>query len=99
VASTRTLYVIHGVQKSSTVFDIAAERARKGDDVSILFTREARRHAADRSLIDSISFAERIYCLTREADVEIEVAKNVELLDYPGWVALIEGNEKIISWA
>jgi len=95
----RTLYVIHGAQKSPTVFDIAAERARKGDDVSILFTREARRHAADQSLIDSMSFAKSIYCLSRGQDEKIEATKDVELLDYLGWVALIEENEKIISWA
>jgi len=95
----RTLYVIRGVQKSPTVFDIAAERARNGDDVSILFTREARQHVADQSLIDSISFATKIFCLSRGLDDGIEVAKDVELLDYPGWVALLEANEKIISWA
>ena len=99
MTSKRTLYVIHGAQKSPTVFDIAAERARKGDDVSILFTREARLHAADQSLIDSISFATRIYCLSKGQDDEIETTKDVVLIDYSGWVALIEANEKIISWA
>ena len=99
MAPMKTLFVIRGVQKYPTVFEIAAERARRGDEVSILFFREARRHAAEQSILDSISFAKRICSLSEEKNKKIKVDVCVEHLDYPGWVTLIEENEKIISWA
>lgn len=94
------LFVISELQDSPTAFKIAERMARRGQKVSILFTREACRHLTDPEFSNSIAFAEGVHCLGSDLD-QIEREKlvgGVRLVDYSGWVELVEANEKIVSW-
>jgi hypothetical protein len=94
------LFVISEFQDSPTAFKIAERMARRGQRVSILFTGEACRHLTDPELYNSIAFA-GVHCLGSDLDqIERErLVGGVRLVDYSGWVELVEANEKIVSWA
>jgi sulfur relay protein TusB/DsrH len=93
------LFVISESQDSPTALKIAERMARRGQKVSILFIREACRHLTDPEFSNLIFFA-GVYCLGSDLD-QIELEKlvgGVRLVDYSGWVELVEANEKIVSW-
>ena len=94
------LFVISEFQDSPTAFKIAERMAQRGQRVSILFTGEACRHLTDPELSDSFVFAV-VHCLRSDLDrIEREkLVGGVRLVDYSGWVELVEANEKIVSWA
>ncbi|TEU12687.1 hypothetical protein E3J20_00800 [Candidatus Bathyarchaeota archaeon] len=95
------LFVISEPQDSTTVFGVAERMARSGEKIDLLFTEEACRHVCDPELVGSLSFAGGVYCLESDLDqAEREnLVEGVRLLDYSGWVELVEANEKIVSWA
>jgi hypothetical protein len=95
------LFVISGIQDSTTVFEAAKRMARNGETIDLLFTEEASHHAYDSELIDSLGFAGGVYCLESDLDqAEREnLVEGVRLLDYSRWMELVEANEKIVSWA
>ena len=88
------LYVISDRRPSSTVFEMAS---KENGDVSILFIGEARGLAGDKELLETLGFAQGIYLLG-DVSQELGPVPGVELVDYSGWVRLIEGNERIVSW-
>ena len=93
------LFVISESQDSTTVFGVAERMARSGEKIDLMFTEEACCHVCDPKLVGSLSFA-GVYCL--ESDLEQVERENrvegVRLLDYSGWMELVEANEKIVSW-
>lgn len=95
------LFVISKPQDSTTVFEAAKRMARSGEKIDLLFTEEASRHVCDPELVGSLSFAGGVYCLESDLDqAEREnLVEGVRLLDYSGWMELVEANEKIVSWA
>ena len=94
------LFVISEPQDSTTVFGVAKRMARSGEKIDLLFTEEACCHVCDPKLVGSLSFA-GVYCLESDLDqAEREnLVEGVRLLDYSGWMELVEANEKIVSWA
>jgi hypothetical protein len=94
------LFVISEPQDSTTVFGVAERMARSGKKIDLLFIEEACRHVCDPKLVGSLSFT-GVYCLESDLDqAEREnLVEGVRLLDYSGWMELVEANEKIISWA
>jgi len=94
------LFIISGLQDSTTVFEAAERMARSGEKIDLLFTEEACRHVCDPELVGSLSFAGGVFCL--ESDLEQAERENlvegVRLLEYSGWMELVEANEKIVSW-
>ncbi len=94
------LFVISESQDSTTVFGVAERMARSGEKIDLLFTEEACCHVCDPKLVGSLSFA-GVYCLESDLDqAEREnLVEGVRLLDYSGWMELVEANEKIVSWA
>jgi len=94
------LFVISESQDSTTVFGVAERMARSGEKIDLLFTEEACCHVCDPKLVGSLSFA-GVYCLESDLDqAEREnLVEGVRLLDYSGWMDLVEANEKIVSWA
>ena len=94
------LFIISGLQDSTTVFEAAERMARSGEKIDLLFTEEACRHVCDPELVGSLSFAGGVYCL--ESDLEQAERENlvegVRLLEYSGWMEIVEANEKIVSW-
>jgi len=91
------LFVVQGFQETETVFSIAAEMAERGHGVVFLFTQKGVRHLTDRGLIASLSYAGGINCLEHEGS-GYDLSDGVEMIDYGGWVELIEDCEKIVSW-
>jgi hypothetical protein len=85
------LYVISDRQSASTAFELAS---RERDDVSILLMGEACGLLDDRETRISLEKTGKFYCL---GDME-NASSLVEVVDYSGWVKLIEENERIVSW-
>jgi hypothetical protein len=88
------LYVISDRRSASTILQLAS---REGDDVSILLTREARGLFLDEEHRKSLEEAGRIFCLGDD-ESEPNLGERVDIMDYSGWVTLIEENERIVSW-
>jgi hypothetical protein len=95
------LTVVSKFQDSPTIFETAEWMARGGEKIVFLFIGEACSLAADPDIIDSIGFAEGVYCLESDFNRigDEKPAKGVRFTDYSGWVELVEANEKIVSWA
>jgi hypothetical protein len=91
------LFVVQGFQEAETVFSIAAKMAERGHGVVFLFTQKGVRHLTDRGLIAGLSYARGINCLEHEGS-GYNLCEGVEMIDYEGWVELIEASEKIVSW-
>ncbi len=94
----RFLFYVQGFQRVSTVFEIAARLAEKGEEVVFMFTQKGIRHLVDRGLMRSLSYTESINCLESEA-LGLDLKGEVAMLDYPGLVKLIEECPQIVSWA
>ena len=88
------LYVISIEKPLEIVFEMAS---REAVEVTFLFVKEARRLVANIELMDSLDYAVGIYCLD-EVSKTINKAQNVQIIDYLGWVKLLERNTRIISW-
>ena len=88
------LYVISDLQSASTAFELAS---KERDDVSILLIGEARTLVDDRGQRKTLGHTGKIYCLDGITKDTSKI-KGVEVLDYSGWVELIEENDRIVSW-
>jgi hypothetical protein len=66
-------------------------------DVSILLFGEARKLVDDREQWNPHDFEGRIYHL---GDIPngLSQIEGVDVVDYSGWVKLIEENERVVSW-
>jgi hypothetical protein len=88
------LYLISDRQSASTAFELAS---REDGDVSILLFGEAR------GLMDDVEHGKifdkygKIYYL-EEPEKSSRQIEGVEVIDYSGWVKLIEENERGVSW-
>ena len=91
------LFVVQGFQETETVFSIAAKMAERGHGVVFLFTQKGVRHLTDSGLMASLSYALGINCLEHEGE-GYDLCEGVEMIDYEGWVELIETCDKIVSW-
>lgn len=94
------LFVVGRTRKTGTVFRLAERMSGDGWRIIFLFTREARRLAADPLLLKSLQFADRIYVLegdgeSRRLGVKLE---DVEAVDFGGWVGLLEACDRVVSW-
>jgi sulfur relay protein TusB/DsrH len=95
------LFVVGRFQESVTAFRLAEEMARDGAKIDFLFTRKGCLHATDRELIRSLEHAGGVHCLKPDCEAEVildKIADGVKLTDYDGWVRLLEGCGKIVSW-
>jgi hypothetical protein len=87
------LFII-GVSSTGDVFRIARRIAAQGMKIIILFIGDGCKIVTDPHIIEGLSFA-RLYAL--RLDCHNPVA-SVELIDYDGWVKLLEYSNKIVSW-
>ena len=88
------LYVISDRQSASTAFELAS---KERDDVSFLLIGQARGLVDDREQREALYPTGRIYCLGDITNGRSQ-SEGVEVVDYSGWVELIEENERIVSW-
>ncbi len=88
------LYVISDRQSASTAIELAS---KERDDVSILLIGEARGLIDDRKHRKTLDPTSRIYSLGDITNGMSQI-EGVEVVDYSGWVELIEENDRIVSW-
>lgn len=88
------LYVISDRRSASTAIELAS---KERDDVSILLIGEARGLIDDREQWKTLDHTCRLYCLDATPKGTSQV-HGVEVVDYSGWVKLIEENDRIVSW-
>ncbi len=88
------LYVISDRQSASTAIELAS---KERDDVWILLIGEARGLIDDRKHRKTLDPTSRIYCLGDITNGMNQI-EGVEVVDYSGWVELIEENDRIVSW-
>ena len=89
------LYVIYNRQSASTAFELASKEV---GDVSILLIGEAHVLIDGREPWKTLDPTCRIYCFDATLKDTSQV-DGVDVVDYSGWVKLIEENERIVSWA
>jgi len=66
----------------------------------ILFTEGGCRHAIDRKLVTSLSYAEGLFCLEPDSlGLREKIDSAVRPIDYGGWIELVEACDRIVSWA
>ena len=88
------LYVISDRQSAATAIELAS---KERDYVSILLIGQARGLIDDGEYGRTLDHTYRIYCLGDTTDGMSQI-EGVEVVDYSGWVRLIEENERIVSW-
>lgn len=90
------LFIVERFHDSGTAFDSAERMAGRGEEVVILFILEGVEHAVDEGLVGRLGFAKSVNCLN--TDGKREVAPGVNVVDFEGWVKLIEESDRIASW-
>ncbi len=83
-----------GTEEYGEVFRIARRVAEQGKKLLILFTGDGCRLAENPHIVDSLGFA-RLFAL--KGDV-IKPVEGVQLVDYDGWVKLLEYCNKTACW-
>ncbi len=83
-----------GTMEYGEAFRIARRVASGGKKMFILFTGEGCRLAEDPHLTESLGFA-RLFALRNDIS---KPATGVELIDYDGWVKLLEVSNKTACW-
>ena len=88
------LYIISDWQSASTAIELASKEI---GDVSILLFGEARRLINNMETWKTHGYKGRIHHL---GDIQNGVSpiEGIEVVDYFGWVKLIEENERIVFW-
>jgi hypothetical protein len=89
-----TLFVVGRPLETETLMATMEGLVAGGEEVHVIFVQDGVRNASDESLVRRMSSARSLSCL----DANSEVIEGVERVDYDGWVRLIEGCEKIVSW-
>jgi hypothetical protein len=88
------LYLISVREPASTALKLASmERG----DASILLIGEARELVDNEGCRETLEQSGRIYCL-HDPPKGMSLVEDMEVVDYSGWVRLIEENERIVSW-
>jgi hypothetical protein len=95
----RALFVVGAHLEAETAFKLATKMFDDGNDVFFLFVGERCRYALDEPLMRSLFFAAGIYCLDRDLDRNENCdGGSCEVVDYTGWVELIESCDTLFSW-
>jgi hypothetical protein len=83
-----------GIEEYGEVFRIARRVAAQGKKLLILFTGDGCRLAENPHMTDSLSFA-RLFALKEDV---IKPVDGVEVVDYDGWLKLLEYCNKTACW-
>ncbi len=83
-----------GTKDYGESFRIARRVAGQGKKIIILFTGEGCRLAEDPQIVDSLNFA-RLHALKDDYRWPVD---GVEIVDYDGWVKLLEYCNKTACW-
>ncbi len=88
------ILLIIGTEKPGEAFRIARRIAAQGKKIVLLFIGPGAKIAEDPHQTEALDFA-RLYALKDDCQ---KPASGVELVDYDGWVRLLEYCSKTISW-
>ncbi len=88
------ILMIIGISFTGDIFRIARRIAAQGKKIIILFIGDGCKITTDPHLIESLAFA-RLYALSMDCR---NPAPDVELVDYDGWIKLLEHCNKTVSW-
>ena len=88
------ILLIIGTNKPGEAFRVARRIAAEGKKILLLFVDEGCRIAEDPHVTENLDFA-RLYALVSDCS---KPAKGVELVDYDGWIKLLEFCNKTINW-
>ena len=88
------ILLIVGYAEAKTAFRTMRRVAAAGKKVLLLFTGEGCRIASDPTQVEVLDFA-RLFALRNDCP---NPAKGVELVDYDGWIRLLEYCNKTVSW-
>jgi hypothetical protein len=88
------ILLIVGCAEAKTAFRTMRRVAAAGKKVLLLFTGEGCRIASDPAQVEGFDFA-RLFALRNDCP---NPAKGVELVDYDGWIRLLEYCNKTVSW-
>ena len=97
----QVLFVVSQTRKTKTVFRLAERMSDNGLRIFLLFTKDARRLAADPRLVKSLNFAEGVYVLKGDSASTGflgDLVEGVEAMDFAGWVGLLEVCDRVVSW-
>jgi hypothetical protein len=83
-----------GTRDFGESFRIARRIAGQGKKLIILFTGEGCRLAENPQIVDSLNFA-RLHALKDDYKKPVE---GVEIVDYAGWVRLLEFCNRTACW-
>jgi len=88
------ILLIIGTSNPGEAFRICRRVAAEGKKILLLFIGDGCRIAENPYITDSLDFA-RLYALVNDCQ---NPANGVELIDYNGWIKLLEYSNKTISW-
>jgi hypothetical protein len=83
-----------GCAEAKTAFRTMRRVAATGKKVLLLFTGEGCKIASDPDQVEGLDFA-RLFALKNDCP---KPAKGVKLVDYDGWIRLLEYCNKTVSW-
>ncbi|MBM3292350.1 hypothetical protein FJY84_06690 [Candidatus Bathyarchaeota archaeon] len=76
------------------IIDIAKKLKEKDNEISILFVGDSRKLLNNQEFVDSINFV-KLYSLDRYDKI---IGEGIEIIDYSGWIKLLETCKKNINW-
>lgn len=85
-----TLFVIWRPLVTETLL-ATMEALATEEEIHVIFVQGGVVNVNDGNLLGRMSFAESLSCLDCDAE-------GVERVDHLGWMRLIEGCEKVVSW-
>ena len=88
------ILLIVSCAEAGTAFKTMRMVAATGKKVLLLFTGEGCKIASDQDQVEGLNFA-RLFALRNDCP---NPAKGVELVDYDGWIRLLEYCNKTVSW-
>lgn len=99
-----SLLVVFGGPKEElhTLLTLLSEENARGEKVKLLLVHQACRLASDKTPdqllkdlnVETYAVEEDI----KEQDLSQHLAEEVRVIDYDGWVKLLEESRKVVSW-
>jgi len=95
------LIILFGMEESKTVFRLADEMAQDGNQIIFLFTGESSSRTFEQTVTEARRFAKSIYVLKESIGSlypHAPLPEGIGVIDYGGWVELLEDCDRVVSW-
>lgn len=95
----RVLFILNSPPETLTLFHLAEKMVENGSEISFLLIQEGCRCAVNTEVIKGLGFSKAIYVLEDDyRELFDKIVDFVEVVDYDGWVRLLESCDKTVSW-